>query len=83
MISVREEEFLHSNEEGTFVVKIKEYYLFNWWCFRREELHSYNQILINAFKVQPDVKTSKIGFKSNSKQSKKKKNESKSKTNKS
>ena len=44
---------------------------------------SYNQALINAFKVQQEPKQPKpIGFKSNNKQSKKrKKNEDKSKTN--
>lgn len=84
MITVREEEFLHCDKEGTFVVKIKEYYLFGKWCFRREELHTYNQALINAFKIQPEQKETKpIGFKINSKQPKKKRNENKSKTNKS
>lgn len=84
MITIREEEFLHCDKEDTFVVKIKEYYLFGLWCFRREELHSYNQALINAFMVQPEPKKAKpIGFKigNNKKQSKKKKNENKSKIN--
>lgn len=82
MITIREEEFLYSDKADTFVVKTKEYYLFGFWCFRREELHSYNQALINAFKMQPEPKKIKpIGFKTNSKQSKKKKNEDKSKTN--
>lgn len=82
MITIREEEFLHCDKEDTFVVKIKEYYLFGFWCFRREELHSYNQMLINAFKIQPEPKETKpIGFISNKKQTKKKKNENKSKIN--
>ena len=83
MITIKEEEFLHCDKKDTFVVKIKEYYLFNFWCFRKEELHSYNQALINAFTIQKEPKKAKqIGFKSNNKQSKKKKtNENKSKIN--
>ena len=51
--------------------------------YKVEELHSYNQALINAFTIQKEPKkTKQIGFKSNNKQSKKKKtNENKSKIN--
>jgi hypothetical protein len=83
IIEIKESEFLTEIDNELAVVRIKEYYLFNKWCYKREELHSYNQALINAFKVQPEPpKQEKIGFKINSKPSKKrKKNENKSKTN--
>ena len=60
------------------------HFLFGKWKYKTEELHSYNQALINAFMVQPEPKKANpIGFKigNNKKQSKKKKNENKSKTN--
>lgn len=81
MINIREEEFLC--DDG-FVVRIKEHYLFK-WCYKREELHCYNQRIINEFTVVKEPKKpKKIGFVVNSKQSKKrKKNEDKSKTDKS
>jgi hypothetical protein len=83
IIEIREAEFLAEIENAPVVVKTREHYLFGKWLYKTEELHSYNQALINAFKVQPEPpKQEKIGFKINSKQSKKrKKNENKSKTN--
>ena len=85
IIEIREAEFLAEIDDAPVVVKTREYYLFGKWKYKTEELHSDNQALINAFKVQQEPKQPKpIGFKSNSKQSKKrKKNEDKSKTNKS
>lgn len=85
IIEIREAEFLAEIDNAPVVVKTREYYLFSKWKYKTEELHSYNQALINAFKVQQEPKQPKqIGFKSNNKQSKKrKKNEDKSKTNKS
>jgi hypothetical protein len=83
IIEIREAEFLAEIDNAPVVVKTKEHFLFGKWRYKTEELHSYNQALINAFKVQQEPKQSKpIGFKSNNKQSKKrKKNEDKSKTN--
>ena len=85
IIEIRETEFLAEIDNAPVVVKTKEHFLFGKWRYKVEELHSYNQALINAFKVQQEPKQPKpIGFKSNSKQSKKrKKNEDKSKTDKS
>lgn len=85
IIEIREAEFLAEIDNAPVVVKTKEHFLFGKWKYKTEELHSYNQALINAFKVQQEPKQPKsIGFKSNNKQSKKrKKNEDKSKTNKS
>ena len=85
IIEIREAEFLAEIDDAPVVVKTREHYLFGKWKYKTEELHSYNQALINAFKVQQEPKQAKpIGFKSNNKQSKKrKKNEDKSKTNKS
>lgn len=83
IIEIREAEYLAEIEGVPIVVKTKEHFLFGKWRYKVEELHSYNQALINAFKIQPEPKKAKpIGFKiSNKKQSKKKKNEDKSKTN--
>ena len=83
IIEVREIEFLAEIEGAPVVVKTREHFLFGKWRYKTEELHSYNQALINAFTVQPEPKKAKIGFKigNNKKQSKKKKNENKSKTN--
>lgn len=83
IIEIREAELLAEIDNAPVVVKTKEHYLFGKWKYKTEELHSYNQALINAFRVQQEPKQSKpIGFKSNNKQSKKrKKNEDKSKTN--
>lgn len=84
IIEVRETEFLAEIDNAPVVVKTKEHFLFGKWRYKTEELHSYNQALINAFTVQPEPKKAKpIGFKigNNKKQSKKKKNEDKSKTN--
>ena len=85
IIEIREAEFLAEIDDAPVVVRTKEHYLFGKWKYKVEELHSYNQTLIKAFKAQPEPKQPKpIGFKSNNKQSKKrKKNEDKSKTNKS
>ena len=85
IIETREVEFLAEIDDALVVVKTREHYLFGKWKYKTEELHSYNQALINAFKAQQEPKQPKpIGFKSNNKQSKKrKKNEDKSKTNKS
>lgn len=85
IIEIREAEFLAEIDNAPVVVKTKEHFLFGKWRYKIEELHSYNQALINAFMVQQEPKQPKpIGFKSNNKQSKKrKKNEDKSKTNKS
>lgn len=85
IIEIREVEFLAEIDNAPVVVRTKEHYLFGKWKYKTEELHSYNQALINAFTVQQELKQPKpIGFKSNNKQSKKrKKNEDKSKTNKS
>lgn len=85
IIEIREAEFLAEIDNAPVVVKTREHFLFGKWKYKTEELHSYNQALINAFKVQQEPKQPKpIGFKSNNKQSKKrKKNEDKSKTNKS
>ncbi len=85
IIEIREAEFLAEIDNAPVVVKTREHYLFGKWKYKTEELHSYNQALINAFKVQQEPKQPKpIGFKSNNKQPKKrKKNEDKSKTNKS
>lgn len=83
IIEIREIEFLTEIDNAPVVVKTREHFLFGKWKYKTEELHSYNQALINAFMVQPEPKKAKpIGFKiSNKKQSKKKKNEDKSKTN--
>ena len=84
IIEIREAEFLAEIDNAPVVVKTKEHFLFGKWKYKTEELHSYNQALINAFTIQPEPKKSKpIGFKTgnNKKQSKKKKNEDKSKTN--
>lgn len=83
IIEIREAEFLAEIDNAPVVVRTREHFLFGKWKYKTEELHSYNQALINAFTVQPEHKKSKpIGFKSNNKQSKKrKKNEDKSKTN--
>ena len=85
IIEIREAEFLAEIDDASVVVKTREHYLFGKWKYKTEELHSYNQALINAFRVQQEPKQPKpIGFKSSNKQSKKrKKNEDKSKTNKS
>ena len=82
IIEIRETEFLAEIEGAPVVVKTREHFLFGKWRYKTEELHSYNQALINAFTVQPEPKKDKIGFKigNNKKQSKKKKNENKSKT---
>lgn len=84
IIEIREAEYLAEIDGVPIVVKTKEHFLFGKWRYRVEELHSYNQALINAFTIQSEPKKSKpIGFKigNNKKQSKKKKNENKSKTN--
>ena len=83
IIEIREAEFLAEIDNVPVVIKTREHFLFGKWKYKVEELHSYNQALINAFTVQPEPKKVKpIGFKSNNKQSKKrKKNEDKSKTN--
>lgn len=84
IIEIREAEYLAEIDGVPIVVKTKEHFLFGKWRYKVEELHSYNQALISAFRVQPEPKKPKpIGFKigNNKKQSKKKKNEDKSKTN--
>ena len=84
IIEIREAEFLAEIDNAPVVVKTREHYLFGKWKYKTEELHSYNQALISAFMVQKELKKAKpIGFKigNNKKQSKKKKNEDKSKTN--
>lgn len=83
IIEIRESEFLAEVDDEIVVVRLREHYLFGRWRYRKEELHSYNQALISAFKVQPESKSTKpIGFKTNVKKTKKrKKNEDKSKTN--
>lgn len=82
IIEIRETEFLAEIDNAPVVVKTREHFLFGKWRYKTEELHSYNQTLINAFTVQPEPKKSKpIGFKisNNKKQTKKNKNENKSK----
>ena len=83
IIEIREAEYLAEIEGVPVVVKTKEHFLFGKWRYKTEELHSYNQALIGAFKVQPEPKPIKpIGFKINTKKTKKrKKNEDQSKTN--
>lgn len=83
IISIKEIEYLTEIDDMPVVIRLKECYLFGKWKFRTEELHSYNQTLVNAFKIKPEPKKIKpIGFKTNNKTSKKKKkNEDKSKTN--
>lgn len=83
IIEIREAEYLAEIDGVPIVVKTKEHFLFGKWRYKTEELHSYNQALISAFKVQPEPKPTKpIGFKTNTKKTKKrKKNEDKSKTN--
>ena len=83
IIEIRESEFLAEVDGELTVVKLREHYLFGKWRYKKEELHSYNQALISAFKVQPELKSAKpIGFKTNIKKTKKrKKNEDQSKTN--
>lgn len=85
MINIQEEQFLvqDNNDCGTFVVTVREWYLFKKWCFKRYESRSYNQKLIQEFIIQKEPKKTKpVGFKTNSKLTKKKsKNEDKSKTN--
>lgn len=82
MIEIRESEYLAEIDGVPIVVKIEEHYLFGIWRYKVRELHSYNQALIQAFRVIQEPKKQKsIGYKTSSKQSKKKKNENKSKTN--
>lgn len=83
IIEIRESEFLAEIDDEVAVVRLREHYLFGRWRYRKEELHSYNQALISAFRVQPEPKPTKpIGFKTNTKKTKKrKKNEDQSKTN--
>jgi hypothetical protein len=83
IIEIRETEFLAEIDGVSVVIKTEEHYLFGKWKYKTRELHSYNQALIQAFKVTQEPKKVKpIGYKTNSKQSKKKKsNENKSKTN--
>lgn len=83
IIEIRESEFLAEIDDELAIVRLKEHYLFGKWRYKKEETHSYNQALINAFKAQPELKPAKpIGFKTNTKKTKKrKKNEDKSKTN--
>ena len=83
IIEIRESEFLAEIDDEVAVVRLREHYLFGKRLYRKEELHSYNQALISAFRVQPEPKPTKsIGFKTNTKKTKKrKKNEDKSKTN--
>ena len=83
IIEIRESEFLAEVDDELTVIRLKEHYLFGKWMYKKEELHSYNQALISAFRVQPEQKPVKpIGFKTNTKKTKKrKKNEDQSKTN--
>ena len=83
IIEIRENEYLAELDGDLIVVRTKEHLLFGKWRYKVEELHSYNNALIQAFRPQPELKQPKtIGFKQNSKQTKKKKrNENKSKTN--
>ena len=84
IIEIREAEYLAEIDDVPIVVKTKEYYLFGKWKYKTEELHSYNNALVQAFqRPQEPKKANPIGFKiNNKKQSKKKKsNENKSKTN--
>lgn len=77
MINIRETEYLAEVEGAPIVVKIKEHYFLG-LRYKVEEMHSYNNALIQAFKAYPEPKKPKpIGFKINTK--KKKKNENKSK----
>lgn len=77
MINIVETDFLHSDKDDTFAVKVREYRLFG-WCYKREEIHSYNQRLIADFIVPQEPKKQKpIGFITNN--TKKKKNGNKSK----
>ena len=83
IIEISESEYLAEIDGVPVVVKIEEHYLFGKWRYKIRELHSYNQALIQAFRVIQEPKKSKpIGYKTNNKQSKKKKtNENKGKTN--
>ena len=77
MINIKEEKFLYSDKEDTFVVIVREYYLFK-WLFMKKESHDYNIRLIGEYTPMPKQKKQKpIGFVINNK--KKKKNENKSK----
>ena len=74
IIEIREVEYLAEIEGVPVVVKTKEHFLFGKWVYKTEELHSYNQALINAFKVQPEPKPSNpMGFQMSNKQPKKRK----------
>lgn len=83
MISIQEEQFLVQNDKdcGTFVVTVREWYLFKRWCFKRLESRSYNQRWISEFTTVKEKKTKPIGFNTSKPTKKKKKNEDKSKTN--
>ena len=81
IIEIRESEFLAEVDGECAVVRLKEHYLFGKWMYKKEELHSYNQALISAFRIPMEPKPAKpIGFKTNTKNTKKKKkNENKGK----
>lgn len=83
IFEIRETEYLAEIEGVPVVIKTTEHLLFGKWVYKTEELHSYNQALINAFRVQPEPKPSNsMGFQMSNKQPKKRKrNEDKSKTN--
>lgn len=84
MINIQEEQFLVQNDKdgGTFVVTVREWYLFKKWCFKRYESRCYNQRIISEFRVAEEPKKpNKIGFVTSKPTKRKKKNENKSKTN--
>ena len=59
IVEIREAEFLAEIDNAPVVVKTREHFLFGKWRYKIEELHSYNQALINAFKVQQEPKQPK------------------------
>lgn len=86
MINIQEEQFLVQNDKdyGTFVVTVREWYLFKKWCFKRYESRCYNQRIISEFiPIKEPKSPSKIGFVTSKQTKKRKKNENKSKTDKS
>ena len=80
MIEIREVEYLAEIDGALVIVKVTEHFLFGKWRYKLKETHSYNNALIQAFKVPEEYKKQKpIGFVTNNKSKKKKRNENKSK----
>ena len=55
MIHIKEEKFLYNDKEETFVVTVREYYLFK-WLFMKKESHDYNVRLIGEYTPMPKPK---------------------------